>query len=119
MKKTFLLLAILLITTSVFAQQEKELKLNEETNLIEATYYHDNGVISQEGTYNLDGKLQGKWMSFDTNGQKTAVGYYDNGVKTGKWFFWSDKTLSEVDYSESRIHKVNVWTNKETLATRN
>jgi antitoxin component YwqK of YwqJK toxin-antitoxin module len=77
--------------------------------MIKATYYHDNGAIAQTGFYNLDGKLEGTWKSYDANGKKVAVGNYDNGKKVGKWFFWNTNQLSEVDYANSKIKDVNTW----------
>jgi antitoxin component YwqK of YwqJK toxin-antitoxin module len=43
------------------------------------------------------------------NGNKKSIGDYSNGEKTGKWFFWNDKSLSEVDYSNSRVANVKSW----------
>jgi antitoxin component YwqK of YwqJK toxin-antitoxin module len=40
------------------------------------------------------------------NGNKTAMATYDNGQKSGKWFFWNDTVLSEVDYSNNQIASV-------------
>jgi antitoxin component YwqK of YwqJK toxin-antitoxin module len=36
--------------------------------------------------FTKNGKLQGEWISFDSNGNKTAMATYDNGQKSG-WFF--------------------------------
>ena len=117
MKKTVLFFA-LLITVVSFAQQERDLKLNKDTNLIDVTYYHDNGVVSQTGSYTLDGKLQGEWFSFNTAGKKIVSANYDNGQKVGKWFYWNNETLKEVDYSNNAIASVNEWTSKSSLAQR-
>lgn len=82
----------------------------KDGNLIKATLYHANGEVSQKGFYTEQGKLQGKWMSFDQEGRKTAEAHYDNGEKTGKWFFWQgDNILKEVDYSNSKIASVSTW----------
>ncbi|MFD0835020.1 toxin-antitoxin system YwqK family antitoxin [Mariniflexile aquimaris] len=102
MKKSILLFAFL-ITVVSFAQQKRDLKLNKDTNLIEVVYYHDNGVVSQTGTYTVDGKLQGEWLSFDTAGKKTVSGNYDNGKKVGKWFYYTNETIKEVDYKDNVI----------------
>ena len=118
MKKQFILFLALMISVVSFAQQERTLKLNEETSLIEVTYYHDNGVVSQTGFYTTDGKLQGEWLSFNTEGKKLVSANYDNGKKVGKWFYWNDKTLKEVDYTQNAIASVNEWTNKEAVAAR-
>ena len=116
--KKFVFFIAFLITAVSFAQQERELKLNKDTNLIEVTYFHDNGVASQTGAYTLDGNLQGEWLSFDAKGDKIISANYDNGKKVGKWFYWTDKTLKEVDYSNNAIASVNEWTNKSNVAVR-
>jgi len=105
MKNTCLLFAFL-ITVVSFAQQERDLKLNEDTNLIEVVYYHDNGVVSQTGTYTVDGKLQGEWLSFNTEGKKVVSANYDNGKKVGKWFYWNDETVKIVDYKKNEIASI-------------
>lgn len=102
MKKIVLLFAFL-ITVVSFGQQKRDLKLNKDTNLIEVVYYHDNGVVSQTGTYTADGKLQGEWLSFDTAGKKSVSGNYDNGKKVGKWFYYTNETVKEVDYKDNVI----------------
>jgi antitoxin component YwqK of YwqJK toxin-antitoxin module len=119
MKKQFILFFALLISMVSFAQQERTLKLNKKTNLIEVIYFHDNGVVSQTGFYTTDGKLQGEWLSYDIKGEKTVSANYDNGKKVGKWFYWNDKTLKEVDYNNNAIASVSEWTNKSSLAQRN
>lgn len=106
MKKIILLLALIFVSTSVFSQKEKELVLNKETNLIEATYYHANGEISQEGTFNLDQKLHGDWISYNDKGEKVSEGAYVNGAKTGKWYFWNDGAMKEVEFSNNAIASV-------------
>ena len=118
MKRTMLLCALIVSMIS-YAQQERVLKLNKDTNLIDVIYYHDNGVISQTGSYTLDGKLQGEWLSFNAEGKKVVSANYDNGLKVGKWFYWNDETLKEVDYSNNKIANVNEWTSKASLAQRN
>ncbi len=100
MKKLFFIFAFL-ITVVSFAQKERELKLNKDTNLIEVVYYHDNGVVSQTGTYTLDGKLQGVWLSFNEEGKKTVSANYDNGKKVGKWIYWIDGVKKEVNYENN------------------
>ena len=83
MRNTVLLLAMLLTTAHTFSQKERELEFNEVTDLIEATYYHDNGVISQKGSFTIDRKLHGEWISYDREGAKVSEGFYKNGVRTG------------------------------------
>ncbi len=104
MKKLVLLFAFL-ITAVTFAQKEqkRELKFNKDTNLIEVVYYHDNGAVSQTGFYTTDGKLQGEWLSYNEEGKKTVSGFYDNGKKVGKWFYYTSDSVKEVDYNANVI----------------
>jgi antitoxin component YwqK of YwqJK toxin-antitoxin module len=103
MKKSILFVFAFLITVVSFAQdkQKRDLKLNKDTNLIDVVYYHDNGVVSQTGSYTVDGKLQGEWLSFNTVGEKTVSANYDNGKKVGKWIYWIDGIKKEVNYENN------------------
>ncbi len=97
---------MLLVSAGAYAQERVTKKYNAETNLIEATYFHENGNVSQEGTFNTAGKLHGEWTSYDAEGVKIAVGSYENGRKTGKWYFWADDTLKEVEFNDNQIASI-------------
>lgn len=105
MKKSILFVFAFLITVVSFAQdqQKRDLKLNKDTNLIDVVYYHDNGVVSQTGSYTVDGKLQGAWLSFNTEGKKIVSANYDNGKKVGKWIYWIDEIKKEVNYENNVV----------------
>lgn len=110
MKNIIILIALIGSVAFSSAQNVKQRDLSKEGDLIKATYYYDNGTISQEGYYTINGKLQGNWVSYDANGNKTAEAHYENGNKTGKWFFWQNKDiLKEVDYKNSEVVAVNTW----------
>lgn len=111
MKKIILVLAFALTTALAFSQKEKDVKLNTDTNLIETTYYHDNGEVSQKGTFDMAGKLHGEWISYSETGDKVSKGNYDMGIRTGKWFFWTDGNVKEVEFSDNVIASV---VNKES-----
>ena len=119
MKKTVVLIALLFISAAAVAQSQPEMKLNKETNLIEATYFHANGEVSQKGTFNLEKKLHGEWLSYNAKGETVSVGSYDKGVKTGKWLFWANDVLKEVEYSENIIAAVSETKNTEGIVSRN
>ena len=114
--KKIMIFGILMASGVVFSQSKKPY-LEQEGNLVKATYYYDNGKVQQQG-YFKDGKLDGVWTSYDENGNKKFSGEYVNGEKTGKWFFWNKETLAEVDYSSSQIKSVKNW-KQEGLANRN
>jgi hypothetical protein len=99
--KNIVIIAIALFTSLAFCQKERTLTLNEETNLIDVVYYHDNGEVSQTGSYTTDGKLQGQWLSFNDKGEKIVTAYYKEGKKVKKWVYIIDGKIKEVDYSKN------------------
>jgi antitoxin component YwqK of YwqJK toxin-antitoxin module len=115
--KNYILISLIFIGTTTFAQSSIQPKFEVEGSVISATYFHDNGAIQQQGTFNKKGKLDGLWISYNDNGVKLSQGNYDKGIKTGKWFFWTENSLKEVDYNDSRITNVNEWNIKSELAT--
>lgn len=102
-----------ILVSGLLSAQEVKPKLAIVDQMVKATYFYDNGQVKQEGFY-LDGKLHGKWISYNQDGSKQTMGEYENGNKTGKWFFWNESALSEVDFANSRIVEVKKWS-KEAL----
>ena len=104
----------ILFTGTIFAQESKPV-LELFGKKIRATYFYENGQIQQQGFFK-NGKLEGVWLAYDEKGNKTATGEYTNGLKTGKWFFWTQekealvKNLCEVDYSNNKIAEIKNWT---------
>ncbi len=105
--KKYIMIAAVLISGMIFAQEKKP-TLEAVGNMVKVTYHHENGQVQQQGFYK-NGKLQGQWVSFDANGNKLAVAEYDKGQKVGKWFYWNESVLSEVDYSDNRVASVKNW----------
>ena len=100
-----------------YAQNKNTPKLEKKGDLTIATYFYDNGEVQQTGAFDANGKLQGKWTSFDVEGNKLAVATYDAGKKVGKWFFWESDSLKEVDYSNNTVVSVVEWSNDRTLVS--
>ncbi|MEZ4816625.1 MAG: nicotinic acid mononucleotide adenyltransferase [Flavobacteriaceae bacterium] len=109
MKNLIVLLAMCLTGVFTYAQNSKEPSYKVNGNLIQATLYHDNGVVAQTGFYTQEGKLQGEWVSFDAMGNKTATAFYDNGNKVGTWTFYNGDEMNVVEYSDSKISQVKTW----------
>jgi antitoxin component YwqK of YwqJK toxin-antitoxin module len=84
--------------------------------MIQATYYYDNGQVKQEGVY-LDGKLHGKWVSYNEDGTKQTSGEYNQGEKVGTWTFYNAATIKKVAFSNSRVASVNTIS-KDYLVTK-
>ncbi|WP_378179264.1 toxin-antitoxin system YwqK family antitoxin [Aquimarina sp. SS2-1] len=113
MKNLILTLAILF--SGVMMAQNAKPTFEKQGDIIKGTYFYENGEIRQQGFYNKEGKLHGEWKSFDRTGKKIALGQYQNGIKTGKWFFWENEKLSEVNYSKNTIASVTTWSNKSDV----
>ena len=114
--KKYILIALVFIGTTVAAQNLNQPKLETKGILTFATYFYDNGSVQQEGTFNKDGVLEGLWTNYDFEGNKLSQGNYSNGIKTGKWFFWTENSLKEVDFVNSKIMNVSEWNRKSELA---
>ena len=112
--KNILIIAALFISTIAFAQTNKPI-FEKTGDLVKGTYYFDNGEIRQSGTYK-EGKLHGEWTSYNDAGDKVAIGNYTNGTKTGKWFFWDGKELSEVNYAKNEISSIKTHENNSNVA---
>lgn len=119
MKAVSTLVMVFLMSFTLFAQTEKNLVKKEKlADLEKVTIYYDSGELHQVG-YILNKKLHGEWKSFDKEGNKLAKATYENGNKVGKWFFWNDGTLSEVDYSDNKIVQVSTWDKLDTQLVSN
>jgi antitoxin component YwqK of YwqJK toxin-antitoxin module len=114
--KKYILVSVLLFSGIIFAQSIQP-NYEVQGSLIKATYFYDNGQIKQEGFYK-DGKVHGKWISYSEVGEKIAMGEFNKGQKTGKWFFWNKNSLCEVNYSNSQVADIVKWS-KDGLANRN
>ncbi|MBW2961921.1 toxin-antitoxin system YwqK family antitoxin [Mesonia aestuariivivens] len=113
--KKIVFMAMVILGVSVYAQEVKP-NFEKKGEVIKGTYYYDNGEVKQEGTYNKEGKLHGEWIMYNAEGDKTAIGNYEKGVKTGKWFFWKKDELVEVDYANNQIADVTNWQSSNTIA---
>ncbi len=113
--KTLLFVAVFLVWVAGVSQNSviKPL-LQQEGALIKATYYYEDGKIAQTGFYR-DNKPHGVWKSYNPEGEQTATALYEEGAKTGKWFFREGNKLVEVDYSKNRIMRVTNWNNAQSV----
>jgi antitoxin component YwqK of YwqJK toxin-antitoxin module len=96
----------------------------EGAYIAKEVFYYQNGQKKLEGTYNKEGKKDGKWIywredgklwsegyfaegkddglrkTWHENGQKHYQGKYDKGKRVGTWKFYdeSGKLVKEIDY---------------------
>jgi antitoxin component YwqK of YwqJK toxin-antitoxin module len=109
------LLAIAFMIGTMAGAQEIKPDFEKQGDLIKGTYYYEDGSVKQKGTYK-NGKLHGEWISYGQDGKKNAIAQYQEGIKTGKWFFWHDDLLMEVDYNDNKIAEVRKYKSAEALA---
>ena len=103
--KKFLILFLFVLVGSTFAQNINPV-LEAQGELVKATYYYDNGKVQQVGFFK-EGKLDGKWISYDSTGKLKAVAEFSEGKKTGNWsYIANDICTSDVNFSENKIVKV-------------
>ncbi|MEN8124588.1 MAG: membrane-binding protein [Bacteroidota bacterium] len=100
--KKHLILFFAILTASIINAQKIKPKFEKEGKLVKATYFYDSGQIKQQGFFNAE-KLHDKWVSYDISGKKTAIAYYENGIKTGTWLFLDNGKVKEVTYNSNKI----------------
>ncbi len=111
--KVMLFTLALIFSVSLNAQENKPI-FEQEGDMVKATYYHNNGEVAQVGYY-LDEKLHDQWVMFDEDGKRIAMGQYHMGKRTGKWFFWSQNDLKEVDFEDNKVVNVVKHDNAEAI----
>ncbi|MFA5298167.1 MAG: membrane-binding protein [Lutibacter sp.] len=103
--KAFIKLIIMLFCVTAFSQEQKVdyQQINDE--LIKATYYFadNSSIVEKEGFFNKEGKLQDSWVSYDLQGNKTAIAYYSNGQKVGVWMYFKKDKINLVTYKDNKL----------------
>ena len=112
-----LVLIIAFFASSILFAQNIEPKLEIVGQQVKATYYFENGNIQQEGFFK-EGKLDGKWISFDETGKIKAIAEYTNGQKTGKWLTYNNLSVNEVLYANNNVISSKIL-NANAIASKN
>jgi antitoxin component YwqK of YwqJK toxin-antitoxin module len=106
--KNIFQLVMLFFCLTAFSQEQKVdyKKLND--NSVHVTYYFANNssIIQREGFFNKKGKLQGTWIDYDIEGNKTIIANYENGIKNGIWTYIKKDKISIVTYTNNKITNV-------------
>jgi antitoxin component YwqK of YwqJK toxin-antitoxin module len=106
--KNLMIAVVLLFSVATFSQEQKVDYKKLDNNLVQATYYFadNNTIVEKEGIFNEAGKLHGTWISYNTEGNKTAIANYNNGVKEGVWMYFKGDKVNVVTYSNNKITNV-------------
>ena len=106
---------LMIFNIALLYSQEKKIFFEKKGKGTIVKVYHDNGVLAQQGTLK-NNKLEGEWIAFNLKGEKIMIGYYSNGIKTGKWFFWNENSLREVNFKNNKINNVVIWGKEKEIA---
>jgi antitoxin component YwqK of YwqJK toxin-antitoxin module len=114
--KKMLLIPMLMVSAVIFSQDIPKLEnLDDE---VTATYYYKNGSVKKVGDL-VDGKLDGKWISYSEEGNVIAIAYYKEGKKHGKWQYFEGSNVTKVvEYKNNKIVQV-VTIDKNPIAYGN
>jgi len=115
--KNIVSIVLFLFVTVAFTQNVQPPKFEKQGHQTKAIYFHENGRVEQEGYFDKQNKLHGTWTSYNSLGNKVSIGKYHHGLKVGKWLFWTNHSLKEVDFENNIIANVNEWQNKIRVAT--
>ena len=112
------LLILFFITNSLFAQETTRKTFKDTNVCTEMVSYYDNGQINEIGHFDSNGKLDKQWIKYDKQGEILVMGYFSNGIKTGKWLFWNEEnTLKEVVFVQNKISNYKEWTAERSLVS--
>ena len=101
------------------SQEKDKNQYIASSQTIQATLYHDNGMVAQKGFYTTDNKLDGNWISYDNKGNTTAIATYHKGIKVGSWMFYQGDSIKQVTYQNSDIAEVKTWSVTDTRIVSN
>ena len=106
--KTVVSIVIMLFCIAAFSQEQKVDYKKIDNNLVQATYYFadNSSIVEREGFFNGEGKLQGTWVSYNVQGNKTVIANYKDGKKDGVWTYFKNDKINIVTYNENKITNV-------------
>lgn len=53
--------------------------------------------------------MDGLWVTFSENGEKTAEARYQKNQKHGKWYIWDQSGVLRYDMTYTKGEKTGVW----------
>ncbi|MDP2388361.1 MAG: hypothetical protein Q8M29_18450 [Bacteroidota bacterium] len=81
-----------------------------------AVYFYESGQIMETGSF-VEGQRNGKWDRLDENGCKIGEGEYFNGQKHGKWTIWDENGNKRFELSYVHGEKSSTWYNWDENGT--
>lgn len=115
MKNLFISIIFGLFTLIATGQKKNNIKKVSKGGLTEVTIYYNNGEVMQHGSYDAEGKLHGQWESYNEDGSKKCIAFYNNNVKTGTWIYWTKGEVNKVTYNKNKIVSIEKMSEAERI----
>lgn len=64
-----------------------------DTEWVEVVYFFESGVIKETGFFH-NGKVAGKWITYNQNSELVAMGEFQDGKRVGSWSYFVDGELA-------------------------
>ncbi|MGB2171707.1 MAG: toxin-antitoxin system YwqK family antitoxin [Flavobacteriaceae bacterium] len=116
MKALYLSILLLIGFSSVAQDSTPNAVVTKSDELTKVSLFHPNGELAQEG-YLKNNLLHGKWVKYSEEGEKMCLANYKKGKREGTWLFWTDESLTEVEFKNNKILKKVSWENKGKLVS--
>jgi antitoxin component YwqK of YwqJK toxin-antitoxin module len=83
----------------------------EDTNryIAKVVFYYENGQKRVQGSYNSDGKKDGKWVYWYENGNKWSEGYFNEGLDDNKRTTWHENGQLHFTGRLDNGKRIGVW----------
>ena len=108
---TLLFASFILTAQNAIAMEVPKPNYEIEEGFVKVTHYFESGEVKEQGYYDANNKLTGKWIQYDKTGEKTMIATFHNGAKVGKWFVKQGNKWLQLDYEQSRVANVSAWKN--------
>lgn len=106
-----------MLSAGLMQAQEVTPKYEKAGDMVKVTSYYEDGKVKEQGFFK-DKKLEGTWVTYDNEGNKTAIAHYEQGRKVGKWFLWHKDGLKEVNYENNAVASVQHWKESTNIAVK-
>lgn len=74
----------------------------------EVVYFNASGFVEEKGHY-AQGKKEGAWSQYSSQGSLLGEAYYKDGQKDGIWTVWDEKGIKRYHMVYSMGKKVDTW----------
>jgi antitoxin component YwqK of YwqJK toxin-antitoxin module len=105
-----MLLASATMAVAQGSDKGKTVYTEQTDGTVKMVRMHENGQVVEEGTY-LNGRPEGRWQTWDADGNKTAEINYHSGRRHGEFRSYdrNNGTVIELAYSNGQLMTTDRW----------